>query len=364
MTVRTLRQRVRCQRGSTLVMVAAAATMVFGFAALAIDGAMLMATRTQLHNAADAAALAGATALINGDRDEATLRAIEFAARNTAFQDTNSPVNIEPEDVTFPRPDVIRVQTHRTKATKDALRTFFMNVIQGGNSADMTAAASARVYDVCSSRCIKPWAVPDRWNDDNGNGVWDAGEYYSPEATGYVAPRDVGASVTLKVGNPQQTIAPGIFYVINFPPLGDGEGKPLTGAAWYRRWIADCSPYVIEVGDRLQLEPGRMVGPTGQGVRDLIEQDPGAYWDETTQSVQGSAHAQSPRVGLIPFFDPTLPPGQGRNFVTVTKLGAFFVESVKKNNEVRGRFVQITTQGTPCAGGSGSSFVKAIVLVE
>lgn len=354
----------RCNRGSTLVMVAGGAIAVFAFAAIAIDGALLMATRTQLHNAADAAALAGATALINGDKDEAINRAIDFAARNEAYQTQQQPVIITEEDITFPQPDEIRVRTHRTRERNDPLYTFFTRVINGGNTLDVSAVATAKVSDVCSSRCLKPWAVPDRWNDTNNNGVWDPGEYYDKDNTGYVAPRDVGSQVVLKVGRPEDTVTSGFFYAVNFPPLGDGEGKPLTGAAWYRRWIADCTPYTVEVGDRLQVEPGRMVGPTGQGVRHLIDLDPGAHWNPATGMVEGSAFALSPRIGLIPFFDPTLAPGPGRDFVTVVKLGAFFVEDVDKNSEVRGRFIQITTQGNRCAGGSGSSFVKSIVLVE
>jgi hypothetical protein len=356
----------RCERGGSLVMVTGAAVAIFAFAALAIDGAILMSTRTQLHNAADAAALAGATALIQGDREEARRRAIEIAGRNEAYQNGNAPVVITEDDISFPESDLIRVVTHRTRERGDALRTFFMRVIDPSSDdrAEMTASAAARVYDVCSSRCLKPWAIPDRWKDDNGNGWWDPGEYYHPDGTGYRAPGDVGTSVALKVGRPGQTIAPGIFYVINFPPLDSGDGDPLTGAAWYRRWVADCSPYVIRVGDRLQLEPGRMVGPTSQAVRDLIALDPGAHWDSSTQSVQGSAFTLSPRIGLIPFFDPTVPPGPGRNHVTVVKLGAFFIERVDATNEVKGRFIQITTQGASCPGGSGSSLVKGIALVE
>jgi hypothetical protein len=347
-------------------MVAGGAVAIFAFAALAIDGALLMSTRTQLHNAADAAALAGATALITGDEDEATRRAIQTAGRNVAYQQTNSPVLITEEDVTFPEHDVIRVETHRTRARGDALRTFFMRVIDPGsdNLADMTAVAKARAYDICSSRCLKPWAIPDAWEDLNGNGTWNPGEYYHPDETGYIAPRDVGTSVVLKVGRASDTMASGIFYVVDFPPLGSGEGKPLTGSAWYRRWVADCSPYMIEIGDRLQLEPGRMVGPTSQAVEELVDLDPGAYWDASTKTVQGSAFALSPRVGLIPFFDPTLPPVSGRNYVTVVKLGAFFIEGVDSASQVRGRFIQITTQGFPCPGGSGSALVKGIALIE
>jgi hypothetical protein len=363
-----LRHALGDQRGSTIIMVTVSIVALFAFAVLAIDGAILMATRTQLHGAADAAALAGATGLIDGDEGLATERAIDFAAYNEAYQNTSQPVVIDASDISFPEPDVIRVETHRTRAKGDALRTFFMRVIDpsSDNRANMTAVAAAKAYDVCSSRCLKPWAIPDRHDDTDGNGVWDPGELYDPQATGYVAPTDVGSTITLKVGNPRATITPGIFYPINFPPLDNPEGEsPLTGGSWYETWIAGCSPYTVGVGDRLQLEPGNMVGPTAHGMEDLIAQDPGAYWDPATQTVDGSAFGLSPRVGLIPFFDPTLPPASGRNFVTVSKIGAFFIESVGPGSEVRGRFIQITTQGNPCAGGGlGSGLVKGIILVE
>jgi hypothetical protein len=358
---------VHSQKGNALLMITVAAVAIFAFAALAIDGAILMATRTQLHNAADAAALAGATGLIDGDQSVATQRAIDFAGYNEAFKDASDPVVIDESDISFPEADVIRVSTHRTAARGDALRTFFMRVIDpsSNNRANMTAVASARIYDICSSRCLKPWAIPDRWGDTDGNGEWDAGEIYDPIATGYVAPADVGTSIVLKVGNPQQAITPGIFYPIDFPPLNDPGGEnPLTGGSWYETWIAGCSPYTIEVGDQLQLEPGNMVGPTRHGMDDLVAQDPGAYWNASTQSIEGSAYGLSPRVGLIPFFDPTLAPASGRNYVTVAKIGAFFIESVGPGSQVVGRFIQITTQGNPCAGGGGAGLVKGIILVE
>jgi Flp pilus assembly protein TadG len=356
------------ERGSTMIMVTVSIVAMFAFAVLAIDAAILMATRTQLHNAADAAALAGATGLIEGDQNLATARAIDFASYNEAYQVTSQPVVIDASDVSFPEVDVIRVQTHRTAAKGDALRTFFMRVINpsSNNTADMTAVAAARIYDVCSSRCLKPWAIPDRHQDLDGNGIWDPGELYDPVATGYQAPTDVGASVVLKVGNPQTAIEPGIFYPVDFPPINNPDGEnPLTGGSWYRQWIAGCAQYVIGIGDELQLEPGNMVGPTRHGMEDLIAQDPGAYWNDGTKTVEGSAFGLSPRVGLVPFFDPTLPPTSGRNSVTVTKIGAFFIESVGPGSQVQGRFMQLTTQGRPCSGGGGGTgLVKGIILVE
>jgi Flp pilus assembly protein TadG len=358
---------LRNDRGSIMLMVTVAIVALFAFAVLAIDGAILMTTRTQLHSAADAAALAGATGLLSGTQADAVNRAINFASYNDATQVGSSPVLITPADISFPQPDVIRVQTHRTRATGDALRTYFLRVINplSDNQADVTAVAAARAYDVCGSRCLRPWAIPDRFNDANANGVFDAGDTYDPLNTGYVAPADVGAPIMLKAGNPQQAIEPGIFFPVNYPPLNKYPGEsPLTGGDWYREWISECAPYLVEPGDQLQLEPGNMVGPTNQGMDELIAADPNAQWDAGSKTIINSDYGLSPRIGLVPFFDPTLPPTSGRNYVTVTKIGAFFIESVGPGSQVNARFIQITSQGTPCPGGVGTSLVKGIVLIE
>lgn len=353
--------------GSVVIMAAVAIVGLFAFAVLAIDGAMLMTTKNQLQAAADAAALAGASGLVEGSQAVATDRAIRFASYNEAVQDIRRPVIISDADVSFPEARMIRVRTHRTAATGDPLRTFFMRIVNTGsnNLTDMSAVAAARFYDVCGTTCVKPWAIPDRWNDANGNGVMDVGELYDPDATGYNAPGDVGASVVLKVGNPQQAMAAGQFYPINLPPLDCDCGEdPQTGGAQYRWNIANCNPFSVEPGDRLQLEPGNMVGPTAQGMRELIDADPGAYWSDSENTVMGSAFGRSPRITLVPFFDPTIPPESGRNWVQVVKLGAFFLESVGPGSQVNGRFINLTVPGEPCAGGSENSFLKGIALAE
>jgi len=359
------------QRGSALIMVTVGIVAMFAFAVLAIDGAILMTTKNQLQSAADAAALAGASGLLVGSQADAVDRAVEFAAYNDAYQSTRSSVVITAADVSFPQPDIIRVRTHRTDATGDGLQTFFLRVIDQlhDGTSDMTAVAAAQGYDVCGARCLKPWAIPDRWNDANSDGVWDAGDSYDPAGTGYNAPTDVGTQIVLKSGNPQQSIEPGIFYPIDFPPINDPSGEaPLTGGKWYENWIAGCAPWIIEPGDELQLEPGNMVGPTQHGMEDLIAMDPNAKWDPVSKNVIDSEFGQSPRVGLIPFFDPTLPPTSGRNSVMVSKIGAFFIESVGPGSQVNGRFIQITTTGSPCPPGGGNgiggSFVKGLSLVE
>jgi Flp pilus assembly protein TadG len=364
-----LRRLFGSRRGSALIMTTVAIVALLSFAIIAIDGAMLLTTKGQLQKAADSAALAGASGLINGSQTIARTRAIAFASYNKAVRNTLEPVGITAGDVTFPQSNHCRVTTHRTAATGDALRTYFLRVIALGraNTADVTAVAEAYAYDVCSTPCLKPWAIPDRWNDANLNNTWDPGEYYDPIATGYKVPSDVGLQVILKVGNANDTMTRSQFYPVDYPPRNyPGGPAPITGGSAYRDWIAGCCPYTVGPGDQLQTEQGAKTGPTTQGCRDLIAQDPLARWNPVTKKVEGSAFGTSPRVALVPFFDPTLSPGSGRNWVTVTKVGAFFIEGVVAGNVV-GRYIESVAQGAACPGGGlnvNGGFIKGIALIQ
>ncbi len=357
--------RLRGRDGSVIIAVAVSIVALFAFAIVAIDGAILMTAKTQLQNAADAAALAGASGLAEGSEDLAIERAIATAGLNRAVQETQSPVVIMAEDVTFPEANHVRVRTHRTVATGDALRTYFLRVVDLArpNTTNVTAVAEAEVSPICGTDCLKPWGVPDRWNDLNHNGQYDAGEPYDPIETGYMPPADVGVEIVLKVGNPNSSIVPGQFFPVCFPPLGQAEG-PRTGGAIYRTWIAGCEPYTVSVGDSLLLEPGNMVGPTIQGVDEIIARDPGAYWDTGSKTIRGSAFGTSPRVIKVAYIDPSRPPNSGRQHVFVSKIGAFFLESTGPGSRVNARFMQLATPGVPCDDESQGSFVLGYILVR
>jgi len=60
------------EKGQALVVIALAAVVLFGFAALAIDGSRVYSDRRKAQNAADTAALAGALAYSNGDNITST----------------------------------------------------------------------------------------------------------------------------------------------------------------------------------------------------------------------------------------------------------------------------------------------------
>ena len=57
----------------------------------------------------------------------------------------------------------------------------------------------------------------------------------------------------------------------------------VTGGDEYRWNIAHCNTTMMHFGDLMLMEPGNMVGPTTQGVQDLYDQDPTAYWDTSCE---------------------------------------------------------------------------------
>jgi hypothetical protein len=97
---------------------------------------------------------------------------------------------------------------------------------------------------------------------------------------------------------------------------------------------------------------------------DLIALDPNATWNSASKTVINSAYPVSPRIALVPLFDPTLAPNSGRNWVKVSQLGAFFIERTGPGGAVTGRFVDTQFQGSPCSGGLGSGLVKGLSLVQ
>ena len=130
----------------------------------------------------------------------------------------------------------------------------------------------------------------------------------------------------------------------------------------------------IEMGDTLQSENGNMIGPTRQGVNDLIALDPNADWDPTTKSVIGSCAqsaspcaSHSPRIVAIPVFDT----GQyysgkmnGQVTLTIVNILGFFIDDMQ-GNDVVGYLTEAPGLSTGNSTVSpASSFLSQIQLVR
>lgn len=386
--MRSLSRFIGDERGITSVLVAAALLGLVGLAALAVDLGHMQFRRSAMQNAADAGALAGADALLSfGDRHaDAAATAVAFARRNLRDQDDPAAAVVS-ADVRFLKDgvavsegaDTVEVSVHRVHERGNPVELFFARVFHM-NGTDISVASRARIVEIGSSKCVKPFSVPTKytWDDEaepvgspfRSNGQLDtasAAELATVQVTGYDE-SDIGTVILLKPGDPSDAIVPGQYNLIDLPPVN--KGTPVTGASMVNENIVGCtgsnSYAAVAPGDELLLEPGNSKGPVTKGVSDVIGLDPYAYWDASTNSIQGSFHPDpmdSPRVAIVPFYDPRQPPVSGRNTVFAGQLAAVFLESVSGDGTVQARFIHAMAH-SPEGGSSGLLRTTRLVRVQ
>lgn len=422
------------ERGAILVHVAFAVLTLIAFSALAVDSGALWVSRRQAQNSADAAALAGAVSLAFDDPDDIARAQAAAAAAGVANEVWGAAPSIVPATdvqlVPCPPgapglPDTcIRADVYRSAGRSNALPTFFAQIL-GITSQDVRATATAQVETGNAAECMKPWAIADKWHENWENGkpstapwtpastfdkykkqgndwvpdpaVTTPDAYTAPSAsspgTGFTPfdangdpTTEYGLQMTLKIGASENRLSPGWFLALDLPNPACGGG-----GSCYRENIKTCQPNTYAIGETLAVasEQGNMVGPTRQGVEtdnggkdgvSLIKQDPGASWNASTKSIQGSCapgicadgqyHARSPRIVAVPLFDidafftgsPT-----GKTTVTITNIMGFFIEGMggPGGKDVIGRLVAIpgVTNGASNVDET-ASFLRKVLLVR
>ena len=117
-----------------------------------------------------------------------------------------------------------------------------------------------------------------------------------------------------------------------------------------------------------------MSGPTMQGFRELIAQDPLAKWNDVLDCIvddgrQSSTDVSncrsSPRVRPIPMFDPTEEIDAGTQPFTFTNFAGVFVEDIQ-GNDVVARWIGYTGVDPTSFGNGGSAgpLFKVLRLVR
>ena len=321
---------------------------------LAIDVGMLMTSRGQAQNAADAGALAGATALVfNNYQDRTPTGPAVTNAKSAALanQVMGKNVSVVDNDVTFPLGPTgldnrVKVDVFRTTSRGNPVSTLIAKFF-GMSTANINATATAEASKANAMTCVKPFTIPDRWIEKQTPG-WDTSDTYDaydkkgkpiakpdvyipankPGYTGYNATRDQGLRLMIRAGTGND-INPTFYFSI---AIGN-----VTGGAEYDWNIANCNTTLMHWGDLLLQEPGNMVGPTVSGAWILYNKDPGAYWDTSgCNCVKGSKFGNSPRVFPIPLYDPeyySVGVTQGRYAdLKVANWIGFFLEEIQGNN--------------------------------
>lgn len=373
----------RSDKGQVLVLVALAIFVLLGFAALGIDVGYMYSVRHELQRCADAGALAGASAFVEGDwndssvRSTAEIRARDYASRDVVVQTRlNSASDVA---VYFPSLDRIEVITSRNADL------FFARIFGMGTKV-ITARAVAWAASTDCSGCVKPWAIPLPWVDDNTpNGLFDPAEGYSVKPlcpTGQNNDNCVqsGTKMTLKVGSPsisadgivgQQTA--GQFFIIQ-----GNTSDPYNGAADYRDYIAGKNCLNVNLNEPIDLMPGNRMGPTVQPVEDLIKTGPD--WTDTSSPPPSLNDNTNLRLVYVVVYDPRVSiegggntggsgtqayiPGNTETKTNVWFAGFYLDNIAKQGNDgwVTGKYAGIMLNG---AGGCAPpGLAKHVALVE
>jgi Flp pilus assembly protein TadG len=390
--MRRIEKLRRDETGMTFVFVGLGFMAFLAASMLAIDVGMLMTARSQAQNSADSGALAGATALVLdnwNDRTPTGPAVTNALAASHSNEVMGAQVSVTPPDVEFlaspttGEQNRVRVTVWRSAARGNPVSTLVAQYF-GISSATIGAVATAEASPANAMDCVKPFTIPDKWiekqdktwsptstfdaydkkgqplaNPDIYKPAYNADGTPNPDYTGYNMERDKGTEMMIRAGTGNDI---SVSFYFSLAMTND------TGGDDYRWNIANCNTTVYGWDSKLVQEPGDMMGPTVQGIQELVDRDPGAQWDDGTNTVIKSAFGQhSPRIFPIPLYDPAYyaagkANGRNASLKTANWIG-FFVDNVSGNN-IYGRITPITGIYQKGGPAPNAALPKTIRLVQ
>ena len=363
------KKRNRREQGMTVAMLAVFIIGLFGMAALAIDLGILYTARTSAQHAADAAALAGATTFVvtptAAQPNEAQEAAVATAGANFVL---GKPVVISAAEVNV---DVANrlVTVTVPLVGGSGIATYFARVFSlqgagGMRSVDVIVQATAEAsLQGSGSQCIKPLFVPnsvisglapnlacgaDETVFQKGTTPANCGQpgLLTPYAQAQIATH---GAFTLKPGDPVNSLEPSQFYALDFG----------AGASDYRCTLGNCMndcgiTDTVACGDDYPVKTGNMIGPTRQGVDDLIGPTKDTWvavgqYEDPNQVIWPT----SSQLVVAPVWDnccQVINPGTNGQTATVVGFMTLFIDGMK-GNDVKAHLVDATE--CPGAGGGG-----------
>jgi hypothetical protein len=166
------------------------------------------------------------------------------------------------------------------------------------------------------------------------------------------------------------------------PQTGNGNGQPAPERQGNAFWLLDLDPNANtadeiktgcgseSIGDAVPYEPGGKTGQVKQGVQYLVNQDPGATWNQSTRQVEGSSYSdwtKSPRVVTIGLIDPKYWTTSSKNTKpdpgsTFSNFARMFILSADGNDNVKAIFLGTAPGGS--GGPKGGTLVKILQLIQ
>ena len=317
----------RGDRGFTIFWFAVFLVLSLGFIALAVDVAKLTATRTQLQNAADAAALAGASAVDSNTGQlnfrTAVARAQETGSLNKAFVLSPENIVVDASQVVLQDPNTIQVTVNR--AGGNSIVTHFAQVL-GVPALQVRATAVARAEPSSSIQCVLPIGV-----------VLSPGESFSPGC---------GNNYTLKNGPGKGSR--GNYGYLALPEC-PGSNCDMSPGSPHQIACQISSGYCcgMAIGDLVNTAPGTKA-PALDGIDSRFANDS----DPRENICYSDYNGNGKRIVTVPVLE-SLPNGAGS--ATVQGFASFFLRARpdQKNGELVGEFIYISTAGV--GGGKPSA---------
>jgi len=288
-TMRKLTLLFKEEKGSSLVIAAAAMVALMGCAALVTDVGLLFAKRAKLMDTADAAALAGAQELVVSES------AAEDVARD--YIEMNGE---ELGDFT------VQADDREIRVTGESEVEYYFARVLGFIKGDVGATAVAAAQGVTSARGIVPIGI----DKDQ--------------------PREPGKLYKLKVGAKSKgelDLGPGNFGALDLDNRSGG------GADDYEYRLMNGYNEVIRVGQEIKTEQGNMAGPTEKGLNYRLD-----LCDHTPKCTICHYKPDCPRVVIVPVYEKQC--GCGKKDLVVVGFSAFLLADADGDKgEIKGYFL-------------------------
>ena len=341
-----------------MVAVALVLVIMLGFATLAVDVGVLYSARTSAQRAADSAALAGAFTFVTNplapQPATANSHALQAALENNILTSPITQAEVSTN---------VDLANRRVTVDLTHVENTLFGRILGADTAQIQVRGVAETSQTAlGTYCVKPWFIPNTIVSDlDPCDACAAGEVLfdgAGQMTPYAQTR-LGLEFTIKPQKPQGALAPGQYYCLRLPGS--------SGANDYRNNIATCFSGVVTCQDLYNVEPGNMVGPTRQGVEQLIGEYPDVYLSPGQyQRVDPSIGDTSQSLIVSPVWDvcnmagfcpdEELPAGGSNLQIPVAGFAMVFVKGIV-GNDVRAHLINAfdCDSGNPASPGNQES---------
>lgn len=337
----------RGEEGIALIYVAVFLLVSLWFVSLAIDVGKIMAARTELQAAADAAALAGASALdpltLEVIPTEAKARASAVASSNHAYEGVTTSVVIDPDvDVEFPAIRQVKVSVYRDADHGDPVLLHFaqaLGIPSIGVKADATAEV-APLTTICKGLApFAPEQLPGGADFDKTCGVT------------YLLTLGPGSSNT------------GNFQLLDFPECPENNFTGGGGSA-VREYTEKGWNCCLDMSSTVTVDtkPGLTGGPLVQGLK--------ARWIADSDTRENICYQQYTGNQSRVFLCPIIKDFQvnGKSEVEIVKFAAFFLVDKPSgslvNTGIRGQFIDYVAPGFVGTEPPTSTDVFGVHLIE